>query len=136
LSALAGAGEGEGEGVEVLLVGFWERVEVLLGGLDLGVAHPLLHGSEVGAFGQEPGARSQEAWAWRRSWMRTGKSTPLAVTAGIQTRVRKVLREIGVPVLVVNSRWSRPTRWVWMWSATASSQSSSMPNVRSSLSLG
>ena len=36
------------------------------------------------------------------------KSTPLAFTAGSQTCVRKVFREIGVPTLVVNSRSSRP----------------------------
>ena len=40
--------------------------------------------------------------------MRTLKSTPLALTVGSQTWVRKVLREIGVPTLVVNSRSSRP----------------------------
>ena len=40
--------------------------------------------------------------------MRTAKPTPLALTAGSQTRVRKVLREIGVPALVVKSRSSRP----------------------------
>ena len=68
--------------------------------------------------------------------MRTGKSTPLALTAGCQTRVRKVLREIGVPVLVVKSSWSRPMLWVLMWCAAASSQSSSTPKVRGSLSLG
>jgi hypothetical protein len=38
----------------------------------------------------EPPERSQEAWAWRRSWTRTPKSTPQAVLAGSQTRVRKV----------------------------------------------
>jgi hypothetical protein len=32
--------------------------------------------------------------------MRTAKSTPEALTAGCRTRVRKVLRERGVPVLV------------------------------------
>ena len=40
--------------------------------------------------------------------MRTLKSTPLALTVGSQTWVRKVLREIGVPTLVVNSRSFRP----------------------------
>ena len=52
----------------------------------------------------EPPARSQEAWAWRRSWMRTSKSTPEALTAGRQTRVRKVFLEMGVPSRVANSR--------------------------------
>lgn len=33
--------------------------------------------------------------------MRTLKSTPLALTVGSQTWVRKVLREIGLPTLVV-----------------------------------
>ena len=55
-----------------------------------------------------PPASSQEAWAWRRSWTRTAKPMPLALTAGSQMRVRKVLREIGVPALVANSRSSRP----------------------------
>lgn len=32
--------------------------------------------------------------------MRTAKSTPEALTAGCRTRVRKVLRDRGVPVLV------------------------------------
>ena len=45
----------------------------------------------------EPPARSQEAWAWRRSWMPTLKSMPVALTAGSRTWVRKLLREIGVP---------------------------------------
>src|SRR5450756_3066651 len=44
-----------------------------------------------------PPARSQEAWAWRRSWTRTWKSMPERCRAGSQTRVRKVLREIGLP---------------------------------------
>ena len=39
--------------------------------------------------------------------MRTGKSIPLALMAGSQMRVRKVLREMGVPAVVVNSGWSR-----------------------------
>ena len=37
------------EGVEVLGVGVGEGMEVLLGGGDLGVAHPVHHGLEVGA---------------------------------------------------------------------------------------
>jgi hypothetical protein len=68
--------------------------------------------------------------------MRKEKSTPLALTAGSHTRVRKVLREIGVPTAVVNKGWSRPIPRVLMWSETASSQSSSTPKVRGSLSLG
>ena len=48
----------------------------------------------------EPSASSHEGWACRRSCIRTGKSTPLALTAGSQIRVRKVLREIGVPDVV------------------------------------
>lgn len=47
-----------GEGVEVALVGVGERVEVLLGGLDLGVAHPDHDRFQVG-----PAESSQEAWA-------------------------------------------------------------------------
>ena len=50
-------------------------------------------------FRSDPPARSQEAWACRRSWTRTRTSTPEFLTAGRQTRVRKVLREIqAVPV--------------------------------------
>jgi len=49
----------------------------------------------------EPPASNYEAWACRRSWMRTLKSIPLVRTAGYQTRVREVLREIGVPAVVV-----------------------------------
>ena len=75
-------------------------------------------------------------WAWRRSCMRTSKSTPGALTAGCQTRVRKVLRDIGVPALVVNSRSSRPTPLRLMCSATASNQSCRTAKVRGSLSLG
>ena len=44
----------------------------------------------------EPPASSQLAWAWRRSWTRTLKSIPEALTARVQTRVRKVFREMGV----------------------------------------
>ena len=40
--------------------------------------------------------------------MRRLKETPLALTVGSQTLVRKVLREIGVPAVVANSRSSRP----------------------------
>jgi hypothetical protein len=43
------------QGVEVLGVGVGEGVEVLLGGGDLGVAHAVHHGLEVGAASQEPG---------------------------------------------------------------------------------
>jgi hypothetical protein len=54
--------------------------------------------------------------------MRTAKSIRLAVTAGCQTRLRKVLRAIGMPVVVVKRRWSRPMAWILMWRAAASSQ--------------
>ena len=37
------------------MVGVGEGVEVLLGGLDLGVAHAVHDGLEVGAAGEEPG---------------------------------------------------------------------------------
>ena len=40
---------------EVALVGFGECVEVLLRGLDLGVADPFHHALEVRAAGEEPG---------------------------------------------------------------------------------
>jgi hypothetical protein len=43
------------EGVEVPLVGVGEGVEVFLGGGDLGVAHAVHDGFEVGASGEEPG---------------------------------------------------------------------------------
>lgn len=84
----------------------------------------------------EPPASSHEACAWRRSCIRTGKSMPLALTAGSHTRVRKVLREIGVPALVAKSRSSRSMLCALMCWASASSQSARKPNVRGSLSLG
>ena len=68
--------------------------------------------------------------------MRTLKPMPEALTAGCQMRVRKVLREIGVPALVGKSRSSRPMLWVSMWAAIASSQAWRTPMVRGSLSLG
>jgi len=40
------------ESVEVALVGVGEGVEVFLGGLDLGVAHAVHDGLEVGSSGQ------------------------------------------------------------------------------------
>ena len=43
------------QGVEVLCVGVGEGVEVFLGGGDLGVAHAVHDGFEVGASGEEPG---------------------------------------------------------------------------------
>ena len=43
------------EGVEVLGVGVGEGVEVFLGGGDLGVAHAVHDGFEVGSSGEEPG---------------------------------------------------------------------------------
>ena len=66
-----------------------------------------------------PPASSQDAWARRRSWIRTRKSIPDASTAGGQTRVRKVLREIGVPTSVLNSSSSRLIWWVLECSATS-----------------
>ena len=39
-------------------------------------------------FRSAPPARSQEAWAWRRSWTRTWKSMPERCRAGNQTPVR------------------------------------------------
>jgi hypothetical protein len=74
--------------------------------------------------------------AWRRSCILAAKSTPLALTAGCQMRVRKVLREIEVPALVVNSSWWRPMPYFLISCAAASSQSSSTPKVLGSLSLG
>ena len=43
------------QGVEVLGVGVGQGVEVYLGGGDLGVAHPVHDGFEVGPAGEEPG---------------------------------------------------------------------------------
>jgi hypothetical protein len=51
---------GASEGVEVLLVGFGERVQELLGCLDLRVPHPFHDALEVGSFGQQPAASSQQ----------------------------------------------------------------------------
>jgi len=118
------------EGVEVSLVGFGRGVEVLLGGLEVSMPQSVHDRGEVGSSGEQPGGVGVAEVVHA-----TGKSTPLARTAGIQTRVRKV-REIGVPAVVVNSCWSRPMLWILMWGAAASSQSSSTPKVRGSLSLG
>jgi hypothetical protein len=52
---LGGWVAGPVEGREVLGVGVGEGVEVLLGGGDLGVAHAVHDGLEVGAAGEQPG---------------------------------------------------------------------------------
>lgn len=102
-------------------------------GWHVAIADAQPYGGTCALRGCDP---NREAWAWRRSCMRTGKSTPLAFMAGSHTRVRKVFREIGVPAAVANSGCSRPMPWVLMWRATASSQASSTPNVLGSLFLG
>jgi hypothetical protein len=81
-------------------------------------------------------ARGNEVVPSRWQATRTLKETPLAFTAGSHTRVRNVLREIGVPVVVVNSRPSRPMLWILMCSATASSHAWRTAKVLGSLSLG
>jgi hypothetical protein len=68
------------------LVGFGQRMQVLLGGLD--GACP---SRSITDLRSEPPANSQEAWACRRSCIRTSKSTADALTAGCQIRVRKVV---------------------------------------------
>jgi hypothetical protein len=52
--------------------------------------------------------------AWRRSCIRTLKSRPEALTAGSHIRVRKVLREIGVPASVANKSSSLPRPFLEM----------------------
>lgn len=119
------------EGVEVLAVGFGERVEVLLGGLDLGVPHPLHHGPQVGSFGEQPGGVCVAEVVHAQGEVdATGfdGGQPDAGAEGIAGDWRACA--------VVNSGWSRPMPRVWMWSDTAWSQSSSTPNVLGSLSLG
>ena len=59
-------------------------------------------------FRSAPPASSHDACACRRSCIRTPKSRPEALTAGSHTRVRKALREIGVPPRSLNR--SRPAR--------------------------
>ena len=49
-------------------------------------------------FRSDPPARSQEAWAWRRSRTWTSRSTPDARTAGSQMRVRKCSVKSGAVV--------------------------------------
>jgi hypothetical protein len=44
-----------GQGVEVLLVRVGQRVQVLLRGLDLRMAHPVHHPFEAGTTGEQPG---------------------------------------------------------------------------------
>ena len=61
---------------------------------------------------------------------------PEASTAGFQMRVRKVLREMGVPTWVGKSRSSLPMPLASMCAAMASSQVWRTPKVRVSLSFG
>ena len=64
-------------------------------------------GIDVGGSGIKgaPVDLDKGAFAAKRKRIDTpAKSTPEAATAGRQTRVRKVLREIGVPSRVANSR--------------------------------
>src|SRR6266540_1918013 len=84
----------------------------------------------------DPPASSQEAWAWRRSWTRTSKSTPDAATADRQTRVRKVFLERGVPSRVANSRSPERSRRSVIQSASWPTRSEGRPRVWGSLSLG
>ena len=63
VGVLTGAGAavlaaGPVQGVEVLGVGVGQGVEVSLGGGDLGVAHPVHDGFEVGTAGEQPGGMS------------------------------------------------------------------------------
>lgn len=71
------------------------------------------------ALRSAPPASSQEAWAPRRSWKRTSWGRWERVMAGCQMRVRKVLREMGEPVLVEKRRSSGGVPVVvtclWMW---------------------
>ena len=119
------------EGVEVFLVGIGQGMQVFLRGGDLGVPHPVHDGLEVGAAGEEPGGVGVAG-----SWTRTGKSTPEALMAGSQTRVRKVFREIGVPSRVAINRSSGPRRRVLIESASWLQRSAGRAMVRASLSLG
>ena len=119
------------QGVEVLGVGVGEGVEVLLGGGDLGVAHAVHDGFEVAASCEEPGGVGVAEVADGAS-----KSTPEALMAGSQTRVRKVFREIGVPSRVANSRSSGPRCRAVIASASWSTRSAGRPMVRASLSFG
>lgn len=67
---------------------------------------------------------------------RTSKSTPDAWTAGRQARVRKVLRESGVPVRVANSRSPGLRRWSMIHSVRRVTRSGGRPMLRGSLSFG
>lgn len=108
-------------------------MEALLRGLDLSVPCPI---RSITLFRSEPSLRSHEACVCRRSCIRKLNAMPLAATAGSHTRVRRVLREMGVPAVVVKSSSSRLRSRVWMWRATFASHSSSTPKVRGLLSFG
>jgi hypothetical protein len=69
-------------------------VEVLLGGAEAAVAEALFDDLEAA-----PPARSQEAWAWRRSWIRTRPTRPADFTAGYHMVLRNQPRR-DVPVRV------------------------------------
>ncbi len=71
------------ERVEVLLGGVRQAVQVLLRCLDLRVSHAIMT-----PLSSAPPARSQGAWAYRRSCMRITKSIFAFSTAGSHTRVR------------------------------------------------
>src|SRR5665647_2935505 len=86
-----------------------------------------------------PPARSQEAWAWRRSCMRTWKSMPERCTAGFQYRVLNVARDRGWPPAVSRegkSRSSGPRPSPRMRAVRTSRSSWETARVRDSLSLG
>lgn len=95
-----------GEGVEALPVGFGQCVQVLLCGLDLGVPHPFHDAPEVGSVGEQPGGVCVAEVVHA-----DGEVDSAGFDGGLlDPGVRKVLREIGVPVLVV-FRWAGSRGW-------------------------
>jgi len=78
-------------------------MQVLLGGGDLGMTHAVHHGLEVGAAGEQPGGVGVAEVVDADIEVDAG-----LLTAGRQMRVRKVLRLIGVPSRVGNSRSPGP----------------------------
>jgi hypothetical protein len=62
------------------------------------MSHPIHHALQVRTSREKP----QRVWVLKLC-TRTPKSMPDALTAGSHTRVRKVLREIGVPTLVLTT---------------------------------
>ena len=114
--------------------GVRKRVQVLLSGLDLTVAHAI-HDRLQSA----PPASSQDACACRRSCIRTWKPRSARSRAGSHTLVRNVLQDIGAPPDFSTDgkrRSSRPRPSSSTRAAMTSTSAGLIRTVRGSSSLG